>query len=109
MQPPKGFRPQDIRNIAQLGHAGSGKTSLSEAMLHRCGAIGRLGSVDTESTVSDFEPESRAHRHSTTSTLLFATHDGRELNLIDTPGVPDFIGHALAALPAVETAVIVIN
>ena len=109
MQAPSGFRPQDIRNIALLGHAGSGKTTLSEAMLHRCGMITRLGVVENANTVSDFEPEARAHGHSTSSTLLFATHEGRELNFIDTPGAPDFIGHALAALPAVETAVVVIN
>jgi elongation factor G len=109
MQAPSGFRPQDIRNIALLGHAGSGKTTLSEAMLHRCGMITRLGDVEHANTVSDFEPEARAHGHSTSSTLLFATHEGRELNVIDTPGAPDFIGHALAAMPAVETAVMVIN
>jgi elongation factor G len=106
---PSGFRPEDIRNIVLLGHAGSGKTSLAEAMLHRCGAITRLGSVETASTTSDFEPEARAHGHSTGSTLLYATREGREINLIDTPGYPDFIGQALAATPAVETAVIVIN
>jgi elongation factor G len=109
MQAPSGFRPQDIRNIALLGHAASGKTSLSEAILHRCGTISRLGSVETDSTISDFEPEARARHHSTSSTLLFATHEGRELNLIDTPGLPDFIGHALAALAAVDTAVLVVN
>ena len=109
MQAPSGFRPQDIRNIALLGHAGSGKTSLSEAILHRCGAISRLGSVETDSTTSDFEPEARARHHSTSATLLFATHEGRELNLLDTPGLPDFIGQALASLAAVETAVLVIN
>jgi elongation factor G len=109
MQAPSGFRPQDIRNIALLGQAGSGKTSLSEAILHRCGAITRLGSVETATTVSDFEPEARGHGHSTSSTLLFAGYEGRELNLLDTPGSPDFIGQALAALPAVETAVIVVN
>jgi elongation factor G len=109
MQAPSGFRPRDIRNIALLGHTGSGKTSLSEALLHRCGAITRLGTVETATTVSDFDPESRARGHSTSSTLLFATHEGRELNFVDTPGLPDFIGPALAALPAVETAVIVVN
>jgi elongation factor G len=109
MQGPRGFRPRDIRNIALLGHGGSGKTSLSEAILHRCGAITRLGTVQGASTVSDFEPEARAHGHSISSTLLFGTYEGRELNMIDTPGAPEFVGQALAALPAVETAVIVID
>jgi elongation factor G len=103
------FRPADIRNIALIGRAGSGKTSLAEAILHRCGAITRLGSVDAATTTSDFEPEAKAHHHSISATMLFATHAGREINIIDTPGHPDFIGHALAALPAVETAVLVID
>lgn len=103
------YRPTDIRNIVLVGHGGAGKTTLAEAMLHRCGVITRMGSVDEANTTSDFEPEAKQHKHSTSSTLLFATHEGREINLIDTPGYPDFIGQALAALPAVETAVIVVN
>lgn len=87
------FRPADIRNIVLLGHTGAGKTTLAEAILHRAGIAARMG-----------EPGS-----STGSTLLFATHDGREINLIDTPGAPELIGQALAALPAVETAVIVVD
>jgi len=78
-------------------------------MLHRCGIITRMGVVDEGNTVSDFEPEAKQHKHSTSTTLLFATHQGKEINLIDTPGYPDFIGQALASLPAVETAVIVVN
>src|SRR5689334_4223109 len=109
MQAPSGFRPQDIRNVALVGHTGSGKTSLSEAILHRCGAVTRLGMVESATTVSDFEPEARARGHSTSSTLLFATREGRELNLIDTPGSPEFVGQALAVLPAVETAVLVVS
>jgi elongation factor G len=109
MNAPAGFQPQDIRNIALLGHTGSGKTTLSEAILHRCGAVTRMGMVENASTVSDFEPEARARGYSTSSTLLFATRDGRELNLIDTPGSPELVGQALAVLPAVETAVIVVN
>lgn len=103
------FRPGDIRNIVLVGHGGSGKTTLAEAMLHRCNVTTRMGSVEEGNTTSDFEPEARQHKHSTSSTVLFATYEGKEINLIDTPGYPDFIGQALAALPAVETAVIVVN
>lgn len=103
------YRPGDIRNIVLVGHGGAGKTTLAEAMLHRCGIITRMGAVEEGNTVSDFEPEAKQHKHSTCTTLLFATHQGKEINLIDTPGYPDFIGQALAALPAVETAVIVVN
>ncbi len=102
-------RPEEIRNLVLLGHGGSGKTLLAEAMLHRCGVIQRMGSVEEATTTSDFEPEARAHHHSTNSTLLFSIHQGRELNILDTPGHPEFVGSALAALPAVETAIIVVN
>src|SRR5450432_2263117 len=104
-----GFEPGNIRNIVLLGHMGSGKTTLAEAILHRCGAITRMGSVESATTISDYEPEAKHHHHSTSSTLLFATSSGREINMIDTPGSPELVGHALAALPAVETAVIVVN
>jgi elongation factor G len=103
------YRPQDIRNIALVGHGGVGKTTLGEALLHRTGAIARMGSVADATTVADFEPEARAHMHSTHASLLFGTWEGREINIIDTPGHPEFIGHALAALPAVETAVVVVD
>ena len=103
------FRPQDIRNIVLLGHGGAGKTTLAEAILGKCGVITRVGTVEEGSTTSDFEPEAKTHRHSTNSTLLYANYEGREINLLDTPGHPDFVGLALAALPAVETAVIVVN
>jgi len=103
------YKPGDIRNIVLLGHGGSGKTTLAEAMLHRAGTINRMGSVEEANTTSDFEPEARLHKHSTSSTLLYTTYQGKEINLIDTPGYPDFIGQALAAIPAVETAVIVVN
>src|SRR5689334_8397613 len=104
-----GFQPAAIRNIVLLGHTGAGKTTLAEAILHRCGAIARAGSVDDATTTSDFEPEAKAHHHSTSSTVLFGTNAGREINLIDTPGAPELIGHALAALAAVEVAVIVVH
>jgi elongation factor G len=103
------FKPEDIRNIAFVGHAGVGKTTLAEAIAHRCGVTTRMGSIEEANTISDFEPETRQHKHSTNSVLMFVNYQQREINLIDTPGYPDFVGQALAALPAVETAVIVIN
>jgi elongation factor G len=104
-----GFQPAAICNIVLLGHTGAGKTTLAEAILHRCGAIARAGTIDDATTTSDFEPEARAHHHSTSSTLLFGTSAGREINLIDTPGAPELIGHALSALAAVEIAVVVVS
>ena len=105
----RAFRPEDIRNIVLLGHGGSGKTTLAEAILHKTHTITRMGSVDDASSVSDFEPEAKARHHSTSSTVLFAHHEKREINIIDTPGHPEFIGAPLAALSAVETAVIVVG
>jgi elongation factor G len=104
-----GFQPAAIRNIVLLGHTGAGKTTLAESILHRCGAIPRAGTVDDGTTTSDFEPEARAHHHSTSSTVLFGTTAGREINLIDTPGSPELVGHALAAMVAVEIAVVVVH
>ncbi|HET7504100.1 MAG TPA: elongation factor G [Kofleriaceae bacterium] len=104
-----GFQPAAICNLVLLGHTGAGKTTLAEAILHRSGAIPRAGTIDDATTASDFEPEARAHHHSTSSTLLFGTTGGREINLIDTPGAPELLGHALSALAAVEIAAIVVN
>lgn len=99
----------DIRNVILLGHGGSGKTSLTEAMLHTAGAVSRLGSVDEKTSVSDYYDEEKEHQHSILSAIVHAEHNGKLINVIDTPGSPDFVGPAIAALPAAETAILVIN
>jgi len=99
----------DIRNIVLLGHGGSGKTSLTEAILHTTGATNRLGSVDDKTSICDYYDEEKEHQHSITSAIVHANHGGKLLNIIDTPGYPDFIGPAIKAIPAAETAVIVIS
>jgi len=99
----------DLRNIALVGHAFSGKTTLVEALLHRLKLVGRAGTVEEGNTVCDYEPEEKHHKHSLNSAIVNFDHEGRHLNLIDTPGYPDFIGQALSALPAVETVAIVIG
>jgi elongation factor G len=104
-----GFQPAAIRNIVLIGHTGAGKTTLAEAILHRCGAISRAGTVEAGTTTGDYEPEARAHQHSTSSSLMFGTKSGTQINLVDTPGAPELIGHALSALVSVETAIIVVN
>jgi len=104
-----GYTVEDIRNIALLGHAGSGKTTLVEALLHTAGAVQSAGTVEKGGTVSDDDVLERKHHHSLRSSLVSLDHDGWHVNLIDTPGYPDFVAHALGALPAVETAAIVIN
>ncbi len=99
----------DIRNIVLLGHGGSGKTSLAEAMLHKAGATNRLGSVDDKTSICDYYDEEKEHLHSIQSALVHINHAGKLINIIDTPGYPDFIGPAIKAIPAAETAVIVIS
>jgi elongation factor G len=102
-----------IRTVALVGQAGSGKTSLAEALLARAGAIPAAGSVERGTTVCDYTPLEKELQHSLK--LAVATFpvkaDGDEvrIHLLDTPGYPDFLGHALPALAAVETAAIVIN
>ena len=99
----------DIRNIVLLGHGSSGKTSLLEAMLHTAGVTTRLGSIDEKNTVSDFDDEEKERGNSIHSALAHITHEGKLINIIDTPGYPDFLGPALVSIPAAETAVIVIS
>ena len=99
----------DIRNIILLGHGGSGKTSLAEAMLHKTGATNRLGSVDDKTSICDYYDEEREHQHSIQSATVHAEHTGKLINIIDTPGYPDFVGPAIKAISATETAVLVIS
>ncbi|HEY5789387.1 MAG TPA: elongation factor G [Gammaproteobacteria bacterium] len=99
----------EIRNLALVGSGGGGKTSLIEALLHRAGTLASPGQIERGTTVCDFEPEEKEHGHSLTSAIAHCDVRGTHVNLIDTPGYPDFIGHALGALEAVETAAVVID
>ena len=103
------YSTENIRNIALVGHSGSGKTTLIESMLYRSGAISSAGSVEKGNTVSDFDAQEKAYKHSLNSTIVSMDYHGGHINLIDTPGYPDFMGRALAVLPAVETCAVVIN
>jgi len=99
----------DIRNLALFGHTGSGKTTLVEALLAAAGEIGAAGSVERGDTVSDFDPQEKVMGHSLHAALVHLEWAGHWINLLDTPGLPDLAGRALVALPAVDTAAIVIN
>ncbi len=103
------YKTEDIRNIALVGHALAGKTTLTEALLHKGGAINTPGSVDKRTTVTDFEAEEKEYQHSLNAAIASLDYGGTHINLIDTPGYPDFMGQALTALPAVETAAVVIS
>ena len=103
------YSTEQIRNIALVGHSGAGKTELSDALLHGAGMIPHKGSVDAGTTVSDSDPREKELKHSLKTGFCHFDHDGVHVNLLDTPGHPDFIGRALSVLPAVETAAVVVN
>ncbi|MDX1460207.1 MAG: elongation factor G [Xanthomonadales bacterium] len=103
------YRTEDIRNIALVGHTGSGKTTLTEALLARAGVIGEAGTVERGNTVTDHDPLEHRYHHSLDSAIASLDFEGVHVNLIDTPGFPDFRGPTLASMAAAETSAIVIN
>jgi elongation factor G len=98
-----------VRNVAVVGHRGSGKTSLHEALLFQAGAINRLGSVVDGTTTSDTDPDEKARQMSISAALSSFEWQQRKVNLIDTPGDSSFIADALGALRVCESAVFVVN
>ena len=103
------YTTTDIRNLALLGSAGSGKTTLIETMLNNTGAIGRIGRVEDKNTVCDTDEQEHELGHSIDSAVVHFDHGGVHVNLIDTPGTSDFLGKSLSVIPAVETVVIVVD
>jgi elongation factor G len=102
-------RADRIRNVALVGHRGSGKTSLNEALLYQGGAINRLGSVTEGTTASDSDPDEQARQMSISASLSSFDWDGRKINLIDAPGEPSFVADAMSALRVCESAIFVVN
>ncbi len=110
MRPVEARPPADrIRNVALVGHRGSGKTSLHEALLYEAGVISRLGSVPDGTTISDADPDEQARKMSISTTLSSFTWGERKINLLDTPGEPSFVADAFGALRVCESAVFVVN
>ncbi len=103
------YSTQDIRNIALVGHAGAGKTSLIEALLVAAGVIQEPGSIVRGTTVCDSDPLEKELQHSLDIGITSLGAGTSHVNLIDTPGYPDFLGRSISILPAVETAAVVIN
>ena len=103
------YSTESIRTVALVGHTGAGKTLLAEALLARTGAIPAPGSIEKGNTVCDFDPLEKTYKHSLNSSIVNFAWKNTHIHLIDTPGSPDFMGQALGALAAVETAVIVVN
>jgi elongation factor G len=104
-----GYTTQGIRNVALVGPAGAGKTLLMEALLLRAGAIRSKGSLQRGTTVSDFDPQERRLQHSLDAAICAVDHGAIHINLIDTPGYPDFLGRTLSVLEAVDSVAIVLS
>ncbi len=103
------YQFEDIRNVAVVGHGAVGKTTLADLMLFKAGIGSRAGSVDDGSSVLDSDDEEKERKSSISAAVVHFEHKGKRINLIDTPGFPDFIGQALGALRAVETAVVTVS
>ena len=98
-----------LRSVVLAGHAGSGKTTLGEQLLHRTGAVPRLGKVDDGSSTLDFEPEEQKRKESLTLAVASCEYEGTRLVFVDTPGYPDFVAEVVSGFSAVETAIFVMD
>lgn len=105
----KTYNPNEIKNIALVGSAGSGKTTLAEAMMYEGGVIPRRGSVSAKNTSSDYRPVEQEYGSSVFPAVLYTEWKEQKLNFIDTPGADDFVGGVISALNVADTAVMVVN
>ena len=105
----KVYDAASIRNVALVGHSGSGKTQLASAILFDAGMLNRFGKVDEGTTVTDFDEEEIARKHTLSSSLAYAEWNKNKINLIDTPGVGNFLSEATATLHVADGAAIVVD
>ena len=105
----KVYQTNEIRNIALIGGAKSGKTTLAESMLFEGGVISRRGSVEDKNTVSDYRKIGLERQNSISSTVMYSEFEGKKINIIDAPGFDDFAGEMIAALHVCDTALMVVN
>ena len=103
------YTTRDIRNVVAAGHGGSGKTTLFDHVLFKAGAVNRAGSVDEKTSVFDFEDEEKEKLNSIFSAHAFCAWKDVEFNLIDAPGYTDYVGSAISALRAADTALITVS
>ena len=104
----KSYAPNDIRNVALIGHGGAGKTRLAEALLFRAKAIPRVGSTAEGTSVLDYLPEEQARESSVSLAAASFDYDGKKITLVDTPGFPDFEAEVVAGLAATDAAILVV-
>ena len=105
----KVYSAEHIRNVALVGHSGSGKTQLAAAALFDAGMVNRLGKVDEGNTVTDFDEEEIARKHTLSSSVAFAVRDKVKVNFIDTPGMANFLSDTRAAMHVTDAALIVVD
>ncbi len=105
----KVYQTNEVKNIALIGSAGSGKTTLAEAMVYEAGIIKRRGTVEGKNTMSDYFPVEQEYGYSVFSTVFHTEWNGKKLNIIDCPGSDDFVGGAITALNVTDQAVILVN
>ncbi len=105
----KVYNSNEIKNIALLGNDGSGKTTLTETLLYVSGQIARKGRITQQSTVSDYFPVEKNYGYSVFSTVFHTEWNGKKLNIIDCPGMDDFVGQAITAMSVTDTTILLIN
>ncbi len=105
----KVYDAANIRNVALVGHSASGKTQLTSAALFDAGAINRFGKVDDGTTITDYDEEEIARKHTLSASLAYAEWNKTKINFIDTPGIANFLADARAALRVADAAVVVVD
>ncbi len=105
----KVYKTNELKNVALIGSADSGKTTLAESMMFEAGVIKRRGEVESKNTVSDYFPIEHEQGRSVFSTVLHAEYNNKKLNIIDTPGLDDFVGGVISSLAVTDSAIMVIN
>src|SRR5580704_16008790 len=105
----KVYDAASIRNVTLVGHTGSGKTQLASAILVDAGMVNRFGKVDEGTTVTDFDDEEVARKHTLSASLAYAEWNKQKINIIDTPGVGNFLADARAALHVADGAAVVVD
>jgi elongation factor G len=105
----KTYSTNQIKNIALLGNAGSGKTTVAETMLFEGGVIDRRGDVDSKNTVSDFNQIEQENQTSMYSSVMYTEYNGKKINIFDVPGADDFVGGTVSSLHVADTGVIIVN
>jgi elongation factor G len=103
------YKSEKIRNVVLVGHSSAGKTSLAEVLLYNTGAVNRLGKVDDNTSISDFDPEEQRRKISINTSLIPCEWNGYKINILDTPGYVDFAGEVKSALRAADCAIVVVD